>query len=147
MTLLPGAPEAQPSSGIARRTGPRASPVPQGTPPARIRPSADKSTVVHVEESCSMSTCQSETNLGAICWRQMVVAAMAGSGLRAAGADRAMQDARGDVRVELSRTATPSCTSSVAAAAARGEHHLRGAGRRSRRAQWSRSAMAALLLP
>ena len=93
-----------------------------------------------------MSTCHLKQTFDAQYGSKMVVAAKAGSRLGAAAAARAMQDARGDLPTEFSRTATPPCTSSIAAAAARGNDDLRGAGWRCRRTQWSHSAMAALLL-
>ena len=93
-----------------------------------------------------MSTCHLKQTFAIRNGAILDVAAKAGSRLGAAAAARAMQDARGDVRVELSRTVTPSCTSSIAAAAACSDDDLRGAGWRCRRSQWSRSVMAALLL-
>ena len=93
-----------------------------------------------------MSTCHLKQTFAVRNGAILDVAAKAGSRLGAAAAARAMQDARGDLPTELSRTATPPCTSSIAAAAARGNDDLRGAGWRCRRTQWSRSAMAALLL-
>ena len=74
-----------------------------------------------------MSTCHLKRTFRVQNGTKRVVAAMAGSGLRGAGSGRTMLGARGDVRVELLRTRTPSCTSSVAAAATRGDHDVRGA--------------------
>jgi hypothetical protein len=63
--------------GIARRTGPRASPAPQGIPLAKFRPSVDKSTVVRSKRTSQCRDVLFETKMMAPTWAKQAVAAAA----------------------------------------------------------------------
>ena len=63
--------------GIARRTGPRASPTPQGIPLAKFRPSVDMSTVVRSNRTSQCRDVLFETKMMAPTWAKQAVAAAA----------------------------------------------------------------------
>ena len=60
-------------SGIARRTGPRASPAPQGIPLAKFRLSVDMSTVVRSKRTSKCRDVLFETNIIAPTWPFMAI--------------------------------------------------------------------------
>ena len=63
--------------GIARRTGPRASPAPQGIPLAKFRPSIDMSTVARSKRTSQCQDVLFETKIMAPTWPKQAVAAAA----------------------------------------------------------------------